>query len=1254
MNNRTRRLAAAAVLLAVLAAVVLLLGGTISRAQGPDGTPRYLGGTGSQGGDSASLPATLPREIVSSGLVTVIIELVEPPTGLVTRPELSAAERDAAERGQLARVQAAQSGVLAALSSAGIDYRLVGRTSHAFDGLMVTVDVSQLDTILRLPGVKNAHIDRMGELLNATSVPFVQAPDVWDKGHTGAGMRIAVIDSGIDYTHPNFGSQGWPPAPGDKIVGGWDFVGDAWTSGPIGAGDSDPMDQNWHGTHVAGTAAGFGVDGGGTYTGLYDSSTPFSSMIIGPGVAPEASIYAYRVGGQNPTHGVVSEAAVIMAIEASMDPDGDGSTADHVDVINMSLGGNYGDPSLGWTVAANTAAQSGIVVVAAAGNSGDTYFVQDDPATGDWVISVAASQEDGPGLIVNAPAPVARTYQATGADFNPASFNVTGDLVLVQDGTAPTGDACSALVNAAAVSGHVAVIDRGTCAFTTKVLNAQAAGAIGVVMVNTAGPLLTMTGSAAGITIPSLMISLANGNTLKTAMSTATVNVTLDSTALYADGVQLSSSSERGPQRQPSPGAVALKPDIAAPGVNITSSTLGGGSRTDNGTSMSAPHVAGAALLMRQQHPTWAVDEIKALLMNTATRSAVLDPDVYGPARQGAGALTLSAATNSSVIAYNTAHPEQVSLSFGVLNITAPTARTATITVENKGSTICSYTASFVNTVTLNGVSYSVSPSSFSVGTGATRAIQVRLSVPGPGGWSQPHGHDPTVVETLTWPRHWLSEASGYVELVSQGCGTLRVPVYAAPRPAANLRLATDALYTTDPVGSVDIPMTGAGLDTGTAYPYDEISLVSAFELAYTSDEMGLSGQQVASDIEYVGVTSSYTSSGSNIAATKLFFGISAYGEWSSPGLETRFEVNLDVNEDGTPELVLFNWNLGTRQGRTPTDEFIPVLRQVSTGLYWWPVDFVNYFSAGQYDTTPFQNRVLFVSVPATAMGLSATNTDFNYWVTSQDLNYGQIDSTDVLSYDIAASGLNLMMAGGEAPVWQDRSGPAVTVEYDLTGYDPLPCILLLHHHNTAQPDNRAETVCFRYGTPPTPRPPDENGGEGGGTAEAVFDPAISKIGVLEPGGVGLPGESITWTITVTNEGGAGATDIVVVDEVRPELRIDGADIDVGSVTILGQTVTFVIPSLAPGESVQMRIYTTVLSSPAGGLFINEASVMDRTAQGVLAPRVTAQATVSGVGTLPATGYPPPDESHNGIWAALIGVLAALIFGGIYVFRRAR
>ncbi|MEW6580162.1 MAG: ExeM/NucH family extracellular endonuclease [Chloroflexota bacterium] len=188
----------------------------------------------------------------------------------------------------------------------------------------------------------------------------------------------------------------------------------------------------------------------------------------------------------------------------------------------------------------------------------------------------------------------------------------------------------------------------------------------------------------------------------------------------------------------------------------------------------------------------------------------------------------------------------------------------------------------------------------------------------------------------------------------------------------------------------------------------------------------------------------------------------------------------------------------------------------------------------------------------------------------------------------------------------------------------------------------------------PTPEEPD--GGEpAGAPGIGYFDPALSKVGTLPAGGIGLPGERLTWTITVTNEGTATGADIVITDTLRPELRIDSVEMDRGSFTIDGQTVTFTIPWLDPGESVEMRINTTVISSPLGGAFTNEVSLTGLAPNGDVAT-ARAVGTVLAADMLPATGYPPAEDAASSWllsswwWVALAGGLA--LVAGVWALRR--
>ena len=265
------------------------------------------------------------------------------------------------------------------------------------NGLRAIVRGRDIPAIRATDGVKSVAPVTRHYLSNATSVPWIGGDTAHTAGFTGDGVSIAVIDTGIDYTHASFGGPGTTVAydtnnpniiepatfPTLKVIDGYDFAGptyDPSSSDPTNHTpdpDPDPLDVHGHGTHVAGSAAGI------------DGITP-------PGVAPDADLYALKVFGD----AAGSTDLVSEAIEFALDPNGDLSTDDHVDVINMSLGSPFGHPDDPSAIAAANAVDLGIVVVASAGNSGDVPYITGSPALADGVISVAASGDGNDAISV--------------------------------------------------------------------------------------------------------------------------------------------------------------------------------------------------------------------------------------------------------------------------------------------------------------------------------------------------------------------------------------------------------------------------------------------------------------------------------------------------------------------------------------------------------------------------------------------------------------------------------------------------------------------------------------------------------------------------------------------------------------------------------------------------------------------------------------------------------------------------------------
>ena len=633
------------------------------------------------------------------------------------------------------------------------------RAQRVYNGIAAIVEARHLDAIRRLPGVKAVHPLITKSLDNWHSVPLIGAPRVWEAvGVTGEGVTIGIIDSGIDYLHADFGgpatsadyaannttvitdtSNGQPLFPTAKVMGGWDFVGDDYVGGggspaslspTIPQPDPDPapcygnFNTANHGTHVAGTAAGSGVNADGTpYTGPYSTSLNFSTFKIGPGVAPQALLYSLRVFGCTGDTDVADQ-----AIEWAVDPNRDGDFSDHLDVINLSLGSPYGAEEDSTAVAANNAALVGVIVVAAAGNNGDEYYIVNTPGSAARAISVAGS-DDGAvmldGFRIISPASSAGVYggsQSTLYNWLTTTLPITGQLVYPEIGNNPAQDQRSGcymfnFTNTQIISGNIALLNwtEPSCGGSVaRVAQAAAAGTRGVLLVDNLDLFhLIISG---GSRIPAYGVPKDVGEMLKATLAVTDVDVVI--TGEYRDSVKrlepagldgLYTASARGPRR----GDGILKPDLAAPAVTIHSALNHSGSNgySLSGTSMATPHVAGMMALLRQRHPDWSAADLKALAMNTATTDLTQGAPKYDPGRVGAGRVTLTG-SSSPVIAYNTEAPHLVSVSFGAIEVAGTLSLTRQIRVANKSAGTLAYAIDYTGYADVPGVSYTLAPTS--------------------------------------------------------------------------------------------------------------------------------------------------------------------------------------------------------------------------------------------------------------------------------------------------------------------------------------------------------------------------------------------------------------------------------------------------------------------------------------------------------------------------------------------------------------
>lgn len=512
---------------------------------------------------------------------------------------------------------------------AGLDLNVRYEYQDLFNGFSVKATPAQAQKLAKLEGVKS--VQRVYTFAQpdsteaspdlATAIAQTGADIVQNEmGYTGKTIKVAVMDTGIDYDHPDLGGCFGPNC---RVFTGWDFVGDDYdansnnpTYNPVPTPDPYPDDCAGHGSHVAGI-----IGANGTVKG----------------VAPDVRFGAYRVFGCN---GSTEADIMVAAMEAAL--------KDHMQILNMSIGSAFTWPQYPTAVAANRLVKAGMVVVASIGNSGaDGLWSVGAPGVGEDVIGVASMENTHVRLVTFTidPDGSAIGYQgATAAPTPPTS----GSADVVKISTNPLGCTASGGVPSS-VAGKVVLIQRGVCTFYEKAANAQAAGAAGVILYNnTVGRINPTVAGATTIAIPVVSITMDDGNKIATLLDAGPVSMTwTDEQGVFANQGAGLASSFTSYGLAPD---LSLKPDIAAPGGNIYSTypLEKGGYATLSGTSMASPHVAGAVALLLDARPQTKASEVRSLLQNYATPQlwwgnpnlGILD----GVNRQGAGMMHIDKA----------------------------------------------------------------------------------------------------------------------------------------------------------------------------------------------------------------------------------------------------------------------------------------------------------------------------------------------------------------------------------------------------------------------------------------------------------------------------------------------------------------------------------------------------------------------------------------------------------------------------------
>ncbi len=838
-----------------------------------------------------------------------------------------------AEAVALGSVQAADASVqaTAAEQNSLVDFvrsvdgnaKILATLSVAMNAVIIETDAAVISQIAGRPGVAHINPVRDYEMDLSETVPYIGAATVQATGVKGAGVRVAVLDSGIDYTHFNLGGSGdladYEAAygtsnddprnttrdglfPTAKVVDGYDFVGESWPDTDE-IPDPDPIDYEGHGTHVSDIIAGKSNDG--THVG----------------VAPDASLLAVKVCSAISSS--CSGIALLQGMEFALDPNGDKNINDAVDVINMSLGSSYGQEQDDLSFASANAVKLGVVVVASAGNSADRPYILGSPSSQPEVISVAQTQVPSAvtyPLVINSPAGIAGTYNNTeSVDWAPIGAGFTGDVVYV-------GTACPGETLLANPAGKVALVDRGACAISLKVDAAAKAGATGVLLGLIAGGDAVSFSFGGGDTfVPTLIIIKAYADLIKANID-APVNVTVNSAnAVSLVGAMVGSSS-----RGPSFSLNQLKPDIGAPGASV-SALAGFGTEEGafGGTSGAAPMVSGSAALVLSAYPNATPTEVRARLMNTGETNIqtnpATQPGVLAPiTRIGGGEVRVDDAIATSIVAWDrkSGFP---SLSFGYQAINTGGLFWKTVQVTNYGSDPRKLYVTPEFRYADDAASGAVkvfAPSYITVRAGRSTTFNVVLLVDGRKlpTWTLDGG-----VNGGTGALLQSVEFDGYLKISPNKEGdspdSIALPWQIMPRKSAALVASKEYEKPTDDKGYVKF--VNFGVENGVA---DLYALLGTSPRIPSGQIPGPGSNAAVVDLRAVGARNA-----GNIAGLGdiLEVGITTYGIRSHPAYPAEFDVYIDVDSDGTDDFVAYTAENG---GFAATGQVLVYLVDLNTG----------------------------------------------------------------------------------------------------------------------------------------------------------------------------------------------------------------------------------------------------------------------------------------------------------------------------------
>jgi Subtilase family. len=619
--------------------------------------------------------------------------------------------------------------------------KITGSWDISLNGVGVKLNGTTLAKLRTSPQVKRAEFQGLYRpTADDPDLALINAVDAWSStqvggaANAGAGVKVAIIDTGIDITHPCFSDAGYPTQiqlgthayTNNKVIVAKVFN----NKGNQNGFDAKAVQE--HGTHVAGTVAC-----NLNTPAMVDGATiPYAPS----GVAPRALLGNYNIFPGNVLNARSED--ILNALDAAY--------ADGMDVANLSLGGPHSGIQDLMTVAIDDVDIANMVVAVAAGNEGAGDATAHPPlAPGHYTVSspgsAARALTAGASSVGHTVRSLVKqgtnTYASERGDFSAPTADLTRATATAPAGSPATdvgglNDGCDAYPSPSTVAGQIVLIARDVCTFAVKVKNAQAAGAAAAIIVNRdATPIPMADDPALGNTIPAAMVGKADGlalvaNVSDNATITAPMYVSQDdpATAAFAPeaNVQMYFSGQG-----PTDVDFRVKPDVMAPGGNVLSSIPHQFCAAPpcwaffDGTSMATPHLAGAAAVVRGAHPSWTAAQVRSAIVDTASRgvvtsfvngAVVTDVNVIG-----AGLLNLDAAVAAKVAV------GPVSTSFGAVSVGSGQTRTASVAITNLTATSKTFSLAIANTLGA-GVSFALGQSSVTLDAGVSTSVTVTMT----------------------------------------------------------------------------------------------------------------------------------------------------------------------------------------------------------------------------------------------------------------------------------------------------------------------------------------------------------------------------------------------------------------------------------------------------------------------------------------------------------------------------------------------